>query len=427
MAKSNKRPYRAVRITKCNASKVQEDARQQRIVFGIDVAKKGMFAAVLDEGEAVLRTVKWNHPEETGELLGFLSELRAVATSVEIAMEPSGVYGDALRCTLLDAGFDVYRVSPKKTHDMAEIHDGVPSSHDGKSAAIVAGLHFRGASDPWPMDSVRLRRLAAAFRMLEVLVKEFGRHRNRLEGYTARHWPEATYELELGSATLLTLLAEYGGPAAVAAGPDGARVMMLRVGGSKLDPAKVDRLIASAARTVGVPQVDEERELVQFVAREALRLRAEKRKAQRRLEALVVQEGSTEQMAPVVGKTTAAVVAVGIGDPRQFESPRAMVKAAGLNLRERSSGQKKSGLHITKRGSGVARMYLWMAALRMIKSDPVVRAWYIKKVKRDGGRSKAKAVVAVMRKLVLALWHVGRGAEFDSSLLFDTRRLNVVP
>ena len=34
-----------------------------------------------------------------------------------------------------------------------------------------------------------------------------------------------------------------------------------------------------------------------------------------------------------------------------------------------------------------------------------------------------KAVVAVMRNLVRALWHVARGATFDSTRLFDARRL----
>ncbi len=65
-----------------------------------------------------------------------------------------------------------------------------------------------------------------------------------------------------------------------------------------------------------------------------------------------------------------------------------------------------------------------MAALRLIYRDPIVRAWYRKKVARDGGRTKIKAVVAVTRKLVLALWHVARGEAFDASKLFDARRLD---
>jgi hypothetical protein len=62
---------------------------------------------------------------------------------------------------------------------------------------------------------------------------------------------------------------------------------------------------------------------------------------------------------------------------------------------------------------------------RWIQHDPVARAWYAKKVKRQGGQFKSKAVVALMRKLTLALWHVAKGSEFDSTLLFDTRRLKL--
>ena len=161
------------------------------------------------------------------------------------------------------------------------------------------------------------------------------------------------------------------------------------------------------------------------LAAEARRNQSELKRAQRHVEELASREGATKELAPVVGKTTAAVLVAGVGDPRAFESPQALVKAAGLNLRERSSGQQKGGLHITKRGSGEARMYLWMAALRLIQWDPVIRAWYTKKVKRQGGQAKTKAVVAVMRKLMLALWHVARGQAFDATKLFDIRRLGL--
>ena len=55
--------------------------------------------------------------------------------------------------------------------------------------------------------------------------------------------------------------------------------------------------------------------------------------------------------------------------------------------------------------------------------DPVVKAWYEHKVARQGGKYKNKAVVAVMRKLAAALWHVARGKVFDSKLLFDAAKL----
>lgn len=422
---SRKRPYRAVHLSRFEWDGICERVESRRVVVGVDVAKEAMVAAVMED-EEVVKTVRWSHPLETDEFLKFVERLEESAVDVAVAMEPSGVYGDALRWQLLGAGFAVFRVSPKKSHDMSEIYDGVPSSHDGKSAAIIAVLHGRGTSEPWPRESERRRELTAALRLVEVFGKQFRQNRNRLEGLTARHWPELTLTLELGTATVLDLLTAFGGPAAVAQKSEEARTLMNKVGGAMLASEKVEAVLAGASCSKGVPLTREEERLVRGLAAEARRNQLELRKAQRRVEELASKEAATKEVAPVVGKTTAAVLVAGVGDPREFESPQALVKASGLNLRERSSGKQKGGLHITKRGSGEARMYLWMAALRLIQWDPVIRAWYAKKVKRQGGQAKSKAVVAVMRKLMLALWHVARGEEFDSTKLFDVRRLGLL-
>jgi len=202
---------------------------------------------------------------------------------------------------------------------------------------------------------------------------------------------------------------------------------MKRVGGHFLDPVKIDAVITAACTTIGMNIIDEEERMVKTVAEECRRHQKAAKKARNRLEKLSMAEGSTRHMAPVIGKTTAAVIVAAAGDPSRYQSASALEKSLGLNLKEKSSGKKKGALHITKRGSGSARMHLFLAALRLIHSDRVVRAWYAKKVRRDGGRQKSKAIVAIMRKLARALWHVARGAVFDSSKLFDTTRLDINP
>jgi transposase len=297
--------------------------------------------------------------------------------------------------------------------------------HDAKAATLIAKLHLSGASEAWPLESDHERRLAAALRVLEVHEKEVRRNRGRLEGYLARHWPEVTAILSLDSVTLLDVLIEYGGPSGVAADAEGARALMRSVGGRFLAQEKIDAVVESALVTFGVPQIDEERRLVKEVAQEARRQGKAAAKARRRVEELATIDGTaTEHMAPVVGKTTAAVLVAGVGDPRRYESASAFEKALGLNLKEKSSGKKKGGLHITKRGPGVARLFLYLAVLRLLQRDDVVRAWYAKKVKRDAGR-KQKALIALMRKLSRGLWHVAAGNHFDSEQLFDARRLGL--
>ena len=252
---SKKRPYRAVHLSRFDQDRICEQAESRRVVVGVDIAKEAMVAAVMDDQETIVKIVRWSHPVETDEFLSFVRRLAKSATEVTLAMEPSGVYGDALRWQLHGTGFEVFRVSPKKSHNMSEIYDGVPSSHDGKSAAIIAVLHHRGASDPWPQESERRRELTAALRLVEVFGKQYRQNRNRLEGLTARHWPELTLTLELGAATTLELLSAFGGPAAVAGALEEARALMQRVGGALLASEKIEAVLASAACSKGVPLI----------------------------------------------------------------------------------------------------------------------------------------------------------------------------
>jgi transposase len=129
-------------------------------------------------------------------------------------------------------------------------------------------------------------------------------------------------------------------------------------------------------------------------------------------------------MATVVGKTTSVVLGATVGTPVDYPNPHSYLKALGLNLKERSSGKHKGQLKITKRGPGEARKYLYFAALRWLYRDRVIGAWYQNKIKRDGNR-KGKAIVAIMRKLVLALWYVAQGEVFDSRKLFNTQALGL--
>jgi transposase len=417
-----KRSYRSVNVKKVDWERLAEEVRGERVVLGVDVAKERFAGSVmLARREEEKLIISWQNPKESAALVNLVAGLPAA--KLEVAMEPSGTYGDPLRWLFSKRQVEVFRVSPKRSHDAAEVYDGVPSWHDSKSAGLIAKLHLHGASEPWPPRSEGERELTAAVRTMEMYDKQEHSNLNRVEAQLARHWPELTRHLELTSATLLELVKELGSPAAVAEEEGEARELMRRVGGHFLRDDKIEAVLEDAAGSIGVPMVEGERRALQKLAAEVLRCRAEGRKAKREVEALAAGNESASRMGAVVGKATAAVLVAGIGDPQGYHSAGAMEKAVGLNLKERSSGLHKGQLKITKRGPGDCRFYLYLAALRLIMNDPVVARWYGRKVARDGGRYKNKAVVAVMRKLVKGLWHVARGAELDSTLLFDARRL----
>lgn len=418
-----KRNFKACRIQEVNVEAVLAACAGSKVFVGVDVAKEDQYAAVTDESGDVRAVVRWKHPEETPRFVDLCRQLAEGGRAVEVAMEPSGTYGDPIRARLLGAGIAVFRVSPKRVHDAAEVFDGVPSLHDRKAAWLIARLQRDGLSEAWPLPTDEQRTLRALTDLAEHYDVEAQRLLGRLEGICARHWPELPRLIGLTRATPLRLLEEFGSPADVAARPDEAKTFMRRVSKGLLAEEAIEAVVRSAARQP-MPMNAAEVGLVKVLARDALRARAEASRAKSQLDESLDQH-CPKPLRHMVGVLLAGVLLSAGSDPRLLPSPQALEKSAGLNLREKSSGTKQGGLHITKRGDGRLRRLLYMLALRMIKDDPIVRAWYLRKVDRQGGEAKIKAVVAVMRKLIKGIWHVARGAAFDASKLFDTRRLGL--
>lgn len=419
-----KRAYRATNVNRIDREKLRIAVDGGRLIAGVDVAKKVQFACLADESGLTLRTMKWSHPKETDKAIDFLRSLGASA--VEIVMEPSGTYGDPLRYQFERAGFGVWFVSGKRTHDAREVFDGVPSLHDGKATHILVRLHLQNVSERYTPLTSDERDLAAAVETEARRQDRYFENLSRLEARCAAHWPELCGVLDLSRSTVHTLLAAYGSPAEVAANQDAARTLMKGVGGRFLTDEKVDEVIDAAKQSTGVPMTGGERRALVELVRELQGDKKAARAARQHLEERGAQFEDALRLSKLCGKKTAAVLRAEIGPPGRYRSAQAYQKSFGLNLKVLSSGTgKKGGLHVTKRGSSKARKVMFMFALRVVRSDPVVRSWYLKKVARDGGGCRLKAVVAVMRKLCLALWHVGRGAEYSAAMLFDVSRLEL--
>jgi transposase len=416
-----KRIYRKIVVKRVVVERLVS-AVNGRVVFAIDVAKTDMVASFVESDGRVVLTVCWQHPDENQAVLELLRELGFAGISVEAVMESSGSYGDVLRHQLERQGVPVFRVSGKRTHDAAEVYDGVPSLHDAKSAAIIAKLHLDGASTRWLETPVVHRELLAAIGTMDMHQEHEQRLVHKLEAVLARHWPELPELLELTSATLMALLGRVGAPADVAQRPEEARRLMRGMSHGLMSAEKIEAVLQSAGTTVGIEMVREERAALMAFASEAHRALREFKKAKGRVEELSLANETARLLAPEVGKATAAVLMADVGDPREFGSTRAYLKAFGMNLKEKSSGKKQGQLHITKRGPGRARKYLWLAVLRWVQKDRIARAWYERKIARDGGL-RAKAVMALMRKYAQALFHMARGGPLESGRLFDTERL----
>lgn len=415
-----KRAYRSIAVKDVDVAEVQSWLGSGDAWVGLDVSKHDVQAVARNAQGDMQRP--WRIPQPGGipRFVEIVKEL-AAGRRLIVALESTGTYGDAVRQALGDAGVEVHRVRGTAVRDYAEIIDGVPSQHDGKDAAIVAELAAIGKSEPWPCGplSPEEGRLKGEVLWMDTQQEILQLWVGRMEALLARHWPEATAFLELTSGTLRRILEEYGSPAVLAGDPQAAE-RIAGWGRGFLKPQKIEQLLASARTTVGVRMSEDEVKLMRRVAGEACEAQKKVDRSKRLLEQATTENETLQRMARAVGRVTACVLFVLLGDPREYSSGPAYRKALGLNLRERSSGKHTGHLKITKRGPSLARRWLYFSALRAVQTGPV-RAWYERKKLRDQNRG-GKGMVAVMRKLALAVHAVAvRNEDYDPGRLFPGR------
>ncbi|HEV8281679.1 MAG TPA: IS110 family transposase [Candidatus Limnocylindrales bacterium] len=107
------------------------------------------------------------------------------------------------------------------------------------------------------------------------------------------------------------------------------------------------------------------------------------------------------------------------GDPARFDDGRCLVKLAGSNPTERSSGERQASGGIHRRGRPTLRVVAYQAAISLVRHNPDFRARYLELTADDRPRRLAKkqAYVALANKLLRTLWALAiRGAPYRSEI-----------
>ncbi len=411
------RAYRASRVNDVNWDQVARGKEGLGVALGIDVGKYDLWLVCRWSDGRFERPWRVKNPKEIPTLLALVRQMSSDRKMI-VAMESSGTYGDALRQALADAKIELQRVSGKAAHDYAEVFDGVPSQHDGKDAAVVAELAALGKAKLWEYQAADSWEEELAYWVEDMVTERqiLNIWQGRLEGLLSRHWPEASQVLKLSSGTLLRVLKRYGSPQTLAADAEAAKQLTCW-GGALLAPEKIEHLLAGARSSVGVRAGEWPKRQIQEYAEQALSARKQAARAERQLRRLAEGHTVLQAQGKVVGVPTACVLWTGTGDPGKYHAAAAYRKAMGLNLVERSSGTYQGSLRISKRGNARSRQWLYFAVLRLVQKCGV-RPWYEAKKARDEGDAR-RVLVAVMRKLAMALYCVGvKKEEFDPRRLF---------
>jgi transposase len=93
------------------------------------------------------------------------------------------------------------------------------------------------------------------------------------------------------------------------------------------------------------------------------------------------------------------------GDPRRLDDSRCMVKLAGSNPTERSSGEQQAAGGIHRRGRPLLRLFAHQAAVGLVLHNPDFKARFLALTRRQNRPlEKKQAYIAVGNKLLRTLW-----------------------
>lgn len=121
-----------------------------------------------------------------------------------------------------------------------------------------------------------------------------------------------------------------------------------------------------------------------------------------------------------IGLILAAGILAEIGDIDSFGGIKGPVKLAGINPSENQSSDFRGRSVMTKKGRATLRTAIYLAAVRLIRSNKAFRAYYQSLCNRElRPLSKMKAIGAVMNKLVRVVYALlKKGELFDPDMVY---------
>ncbi|MCP3773754.1 transposase [Paenibacillus sp. MZ04-78.2] len=111
---------------------------------------------------------------------------------------------------------------------------------------------------------------------------------------------------------------------------------------------------------------------------------------------------------PGVGVVTVAGFLAEVGDINNYDHGQQIIRLAGLNLKENSSGKRKGKTGISKRGRSRLRALLFRAVMPMVAKNAAFKALHQHYTTRSQNPLKKKqSIIALCRKLVRVLFTLG--------------------
>ncbi len=325
-----------------------------------------------------------------------------------LGFESTGSYGDSLLYFLKTNGVKLVQINPMNTKKAKELDDNTPLKSDIKDPKVIADLvadgHYLSVNLPTD-NSAKLRRLT---KTRESHIKDRTSKYNRLQQLIQTLFPEIKKVIKNSkSKTLKYLMMKYTTPERIGKlGKSRLCKILKKESRGNYGMKQAEELIEYARCSVGVKEGSEElvteiRQIFMLIEMIDKFIDEIEMKMEKVLKRIPYSANLLSNKG--IGLITVSGIIGEVLDFIRFRNQRAILKYAGLNLYEKSSGKHHGIRRITKRGRGLLRKLLYFTSINTVKKGGIMHDYY-KRLVETNGMIKKKALVAVSKKILCLMY-----------------------
>jgi len=388
-----------------------EAVTPKTLIVGVDIAKNIQWAQFTDfRGREVSKHISFEN-----NLSGFKSILEKITEIksenffdyVIVGLEPTGHYWKTFATFLEDNNIKVVLVNPYHTKRAKELDDNSQTKNDKKDALTISKLVKDGRYSEMYLPKEEYAELRNLSNTRLEIIRSMNTCKNRIHAFVDEYFPEfpTVFKTFITGKTALYLLKKVPFPSDILEVQLQDIIDLMKEATKKtVGEKKAKQLVEAAKMSIGIKnglggarvRITSLLEQYELYLKQLVNIELEMEK---QLEVTGYREILLS--IPGIGIVSAASFLGEIGNPKRFSSPKQIIRLAGYNLVENSSGKIKSKTTISKRGRKILRSILYKIALVMVAKNNEIKLLYRYLLFRNNNPLKKKqALVVIAEKII---------------------------
>jgi len=397
----------------------------KKFIVSIDIGKNIHYGYIRDLSNNEVKPFPFHNTlksfQEFWKKISYFQKKHGLEEAV-IGYESSGPYAEPLCEFLRKKPVKLVQVNPMHTKRVKELEGNSPNKTDRKDPRVIADIIQLGHALTVIVPEGTAAELRRLIHTREREIKVRTADKNRLQNLMYVIFPEFLRILKISLKSAMFLIKHYPAPEdIVEIGCESLCKILKKVSRGKIGYQQAEKLFEAARTSVGITHgkksiLIEIRHIVAKIENEEVFIK----RLETMMEEYLSQIPSSKSIRsiPGIGVITTAGMIGEVGDFRKFKTIGEIMKLAGFNLFEVSSGLHTGQRHISKRGRPVMRKLLYYAAVNAVKSYGIMHDNY--QMMLDKGKPKTKALIAIARKLLKLIFALVR----DNSMYVEQYNSN---